>query len=237
MDYQEARRLQTQKQKEGLMASDDTRQIYEMTFGHAIAGHTEIVEAMSLCLLAHRDQWRRRHQVMYALHPFRMLALAEKLFIVPTYVKSAILLHDVFEDSHITAEEALKAGISDIAVGIASELTRRPVDNENTEERRRIRLEELLLKAQGMSNEARFIKALDRIDNLADGFISFSRPKMWHYTKEAVKLHKALLCGMPSNSFTLDTQKALGYLRDTINAVIKASIDRGQSKFKNFDLL
>lgn len=103
--------------------------------------------------------------------------------------------------------------------------------------RRRVKLEQLLTKAREMSSEARFIKALDRIDNLADAFVAFSRPKLWHYTKEAVKLYHALSYRMPASEFDSTAQVALEYLRKTINAVISASRERGDAQFENFSLL
>lgn len=225
------------------MKSDDTREIFRRAFNGHEEGftddHFEFVEAMHLSMWGHRDQWRdRRHTVLYALHPFRILALAEHIFNpLPSYVKASILMHDLFEDTDVTAQDARKAGISERVIGIALELTCPQVDIENVQERRKVKLNKLLTKAREMSNEARFIKAMDRVYNLADAFQTFSRPKLWHYMKEAVHLYHALSYRIPADDFESYTMSALAYFRKTINAVIEASQERGDDQFKNFDLL
>jgi (p)ppGpp synthase/HD superfamily hydrolase len=219
---------------------NDTRYIYEKAFinGELPAGHFEVVAAMHICLLGHRDQWRRRHQVMYALHPFRMLMFAETVLEINfSWLKAAILMHDIFEDTKITPQEAKDAGVSEKAIAIALELTRPEVEIENVQERRRIRLSNLLEKARQMSNEARIVKCLDRMDNLADGYRTFSVKKLWHYTKESIQLHRALEAGMRNDALRPMTLEALGYLKRIINAVIESSKARGDTDFQNFSVI
>ena len=211
------------------MRSDDTRQIYEQAFnGQLASGHFEVIEAMHLCMLGHRDQWRRKNQVVYALHPFRILTFAETVMkVTASHLRAAILLHDVFEDTKITPDDARKAGISEDAILIALELTRPNVQTDSVQERRRIRLEQLLDKAEKMSNGARMVKALDRMDNLADAFCSFSPKKLWYYTQDAIKLHAALKKGIRPDSLKPQAEEALGYLQRTLDAVVEACKKRG----------
>ena len=207
---------------------DDTREILGAAFDGKVSGeYFKVIEAMHVCLVAHHGQYRKHNQVMYALHPFRVFLFARSVLdIRDPDVLCACLLHDTVEDGGVALDD-LKKQFGERVAGFVAELTRQPCDD------RAQKKQELLQHAREFSNESRTIKAVDRIDNLADAFVNFGDKKIWEYTSESIELYYALKAGLRINDLMPCVSDALEYLRCTINETILAV--RSKRKIPEFD--
>lgn len=124
-----------------------------------------IEDASIFAQKAHRLQRRKYNQTPYILHPARVAALAHKhIDNVTEEIIAAAWLHDVVEDTSVTIEE-IELRFGPKVAGYVGELTNASKGSELPRETRKQMDRE---KLEGVSNEAKQLKMLDRIDNLSE---------------------------------------------------------------------
>ena len=123
--------------------------------------------ATKIAYLAHKGQFRKygHSNDCYILHPMRVMGLV--LMADPDHatedVLAAAILHDVMEDSAMTAKDMLEAGIPQGTVDIVAQLTRK-----KDKRLRSVRFNEMLNGIKYASRKVKIIKLADRADNLGD---------------------------------------------------------------------
>lgn len=123
-----------------------------------------ILEAAQLARRAHEGQRRQYTSRPYIEHPARVAGMTAILPGATEIMVAAAFLHDVLEDTKVTAQE-MSAEIGDSVTQIVIWLTKPTL---GSKEPRAVRVQkdhEFLAKAP---REAQEIKMLDRIDNLRE---------------------------------------------------------------------
>src|SRR4051812_802993 len=128
-----------------------------------------IFKAMQFAEKAHRGQFRKYNtDIPYFIHPMRVMYRLRDKGKTHDNILCAALLHDTVEDCGVKFEELERAFNKDIAF-LVLELTQPDKLSEEVHKLPRIERHNLLLeKLKGISNEAKWIKYYDRIDNLND---------------------------------------------------------------------
>lgn len=190
-------------------------------FSVDIQDHLKMEEALSLCILKHKDQ-KRKNDSPYSNHPVNMTFFARSYFQVNNYdLLCAIALHDTVEDTDLTIED-IRLRFGDTTANWVKEVTREPDDNKL---RRR---NTLINKSKMFSNGGKVIKSIDRVFNLADAYDDFSPEKLYEYTDEAIELYYT----MNENYVQLNedfilyslAKDAVGFLGRTISSIIDLCI-------------
>jgi (p)ppGpp synthase/HD superfamily hydrolase len=117
-----------------------------------------VLEMIKFAQMAHEGQVRKYTGEPYIVHPLRVAALSGD---------PAAVLHDVIEDTSVTAED-LRREFGDEVARLVEELSNPSHDPEHKNKPRAERKALDLEHARKMSPRAMLIKAADRIDNLSD---------------------------------------------------------------------
>lgn len=152
-------------------------------------------KALDFATRAHEGQYRIGGKRPYITHPIQARDLLLQHGHTNSNFLSAALLHDVLEDTKVTADE-MRAVFGDDITNIVCELT----DDPNMG--RRASKERLIRNGKNLSVGAKVVKAADRLANLSD--ILEHEPETWHkgavqgYTRSSLKLVEAIKC--PENT-------------------------------------
>jgi hypothetical protein len=124
-----------------------------------------IVAALAVATEAHRGVTAARPQdstglfhIPYVNHPITMARTGVQLGLSATAIQ-ALLLHDVVEDSPITASE-LRKKFSPAVVDMVEDMTRKSGESRD----------QFLARVSGLTGEAKICKAIDRFDNMVRSF-------------------------------------------------------------------
>ena len=124
-----------------------------------------LINAVQVAIKAHQGQFRKgEDRLPYISHPMAVMGLVKEHyndFIVESQLDDAMIvavLHDVIEDSDVTAEDLLELGFSDVVVDAVVSVT---------EEKGDTYLDKVL---RAKSNPiGRLVKFCDMIHNMSDG--------------------------------------------------------------------
>ena len=146
----------------------------------------KILKALKMAEKSHRKQIRDNY-LPYIIHPIRTaVLLIEIVKIKDEDLICAALLHDVLEDTDLTAFE-IKKELGENVLKLVQALTRERLENE-TEEQKIKNKEEKIKKIAGSNKEVRLIKLCDKLDNkYSQEFIPEGHPskrKMERWDKE-----------------------------------------------------
>lgn len=131
------------------------------------------IEVENIATQAHEGQYRFDHITPYIVHPFRVRM---RLIRESQDVREAALLHDVIEDTKLTAEDLRAKGVEEVVIHAVIALTH--LENESNEDYwARVKANEIATK----------VKIADVIDNLSDGP---SKRQMLKYAKCLIFLLK-----------------------------------------------
>lgn len=167
--------------------------------------HPLVQRAAQRCDAAHARQTRDDGRP-YATHPRAVAARLIDAGVQDAAVLAAALLHDVLEDTSVSAAE-LRAEFGDVVTGLVLELTNLgPPDRPFAEKHAA-----LLDHARRMSPGARLVKLADRVHNLGD-MSAWPDWKQSRYARAALELADAL---EPSPSAALSAE-----LRDAARAAL-----------------
>jgi (p)ppGpp synthase/HD superfamily hydrolase len=159
---------------------------------------------------AHAGQIRKGSGLPYIVHPERIanrIPRSKKIGLL-TVMKSAAWLHDVLEDCPISPDALFHRMVSDgypakyakWVVEIVNDLTKRPG---------------VVWDASRISQPAKYIKLLDRVDNLRDGVQHFGPKWLRRYLDESRELAKKL----QGTDYLLETE--LRNLMDDLETLLK----------------
>lgn len=165
--------------------------------------HTEIIEYVKdLADHAHGEQVRKYTGEKYIVHPVRVMEMTHQ-FNHDTCVLAAALLHDVLEDTPVTAEALEKNLLRMMSreevskvVQLVVELTDVFVKESYPKLNRRIRKEKEAKRLSEVSADAQTIKYADIIDNVKD-IVSQDADFAKVYVREAKKMLQLMDAGTP----------------------------------------
>lgn len=123
-----------------------------------------ILAAAALARTAHEGQFRKYHRVPYVMHPARVAARVALLPNATENMVAAAFLHDVIEDTPWSVQDIEKTTNKEVAALVVA-LTNTSKGSKLPREDRKAIDRAHLVKA---SPEAKLIKMIDRLDNLAD---------------------------------------------------------------------
>lgn len=145
----------------------------------------KIIQAAQDCVFYHDTQTRKYTGEPYYKHPFRVAMAAMK---VPNSCENLVvsaLLHDTIEDTDMEPVLiANKYGVDvlNLVVEVTNVYTKENFPNLSRKERHNLEIERLA----GVSDMAKTIKLLDRLDNMND--IPDLEPFLYTYALETEKL-------------------------------------------------
>jgi len=123
----------------------------------------KLANAIQFSKLAHEGQTREYNGEPYFNHPFRVMLNAIRYGCTDEDILCACVLHDVVEDTpHDITDINMRFG--EKVASLVDELTNKDDPNKNRTER----IADREKKYRQMSENAAFIKMLDRADNLRD---------------------------------------------------------------------
>lgn len=151
---------------------------------------------------AHGTQVRKYTGERYIVHPVRVMELTRQ-YTDDVCVHAAALLHDVLEDTAVSADQmegALREVMTDSdaekVVNLVTELTDVFVKDNYPSLNRRSRKEKEALRLSGVSPKAQLIKYADIIDNVND-LVSQDTDFAQVYIREAKKMLRLMASGNP----------------------------------------
>lgn len=146
----------------------------------------QTVKAMSFARKKHKGQRRDGEQkdVAYINHPLTMVCQALSMQIYDDDILCAFLLHDVVEDTDTTLEEL---PVSDEARELVRLMTKDPNPKDKAAAKKAYYDE---LKT---NPKAALVKCFDRVNNLSNMALGFTRDKMAEYVEETEKYIVPLL--------------------------------------------
>lgn len=187
----------------------------------------KVDQAIEFARIAHGDQ-KRMDGSPYYLHAVRVTMSAIQFGVTNMDALVACPLHDVVEDCPFIHRSNIVSQFGQPVLDIIEELT--------NDERLPSKYKKLKLvhKAKFLSENAKIIKACDRIDNLLGAIESFDDKSLYGYTIESMLLHESLCYGV-IEFYKNPLQTAIGVLKLTI----KEAIEHGKNdrKFSGFDEL
>jgi (p)ppGpp synthase/HD superfamily hydrolase len=148
--------------------------------------------ALDIAIKAHNGQVRKGSLMPYVVHPVRTAAWL-MLFGLPMHVVAAGLLHDVLEDTPLTADDLAKACIPWETIDIVMKMTFVKGQKISKAEY----LDRVLASTQ---DDAAAVKLADRLDNLRDRCADPSKFDMKKYLKKTevfFRHESALLTAYP----------------------------------------
>jgi len=116
--------------------------------------NSQIDKARLIAISAHSGQFRRDGKTPYIEHPY---AVADRVEHLGYKYICVALLHDVLEDTKVTAHDLLTAGIQEDIVAAVQILTKHPSRNYDE-----------YIKLVKFNNLACHVKIADMLSNLAD---------------------------------------------------------------------
>jgi (p)ppGpp synthase/HD superfamily hydrolase len=116
--------------------------------------HPQIEICLNIALSAHANQYRRNGYTPYIEHPY---AVADRVEHLGYKYICVALLHDVLEDTKVTANDLLAAGVEEDIVVAVQLLTKHPSCSYDE-----------YLKLVKFNNLACHVKIADMLSNLAD---------------------------------------------------------------------
>lgn len=151
---------------------------------------------------AHGDQLRKYTGERYIVHPVRVMEMVRE-FHDDICVLSAAILHDVLEDTPVTAtemERALAAVMSPSevsrTVGLVTELTDIFIKSDYPRLNRRTRKEKEAHRLRQVSPDAQTVKYADIIDNVSD-IVRQDEDFAMTYVREARRMLELMESGHP----------------------------------------
>ncbi|MBN1346982.1 MAG: bifunctional (p)ppGpp synthetase/guanosine-3',5'-bis(diphosphate) 3'-pyrophosphohydrolase [Phycisphaerae bacterium] len=144
-----------------------------------------VTRARAFCRKAHEGQTRDNGED-YATHPIAVADILRDRGVEEPNVLAAALLHDVIEDTAITAERLDQEFGSDVA-GLVRELTNEGYPGRTREQKQ----QGLIDEAKRMSDEAKLIKLADRLHNLSQMDV-WEHDRKQRYARESLELLEAL---------------------------------------------
>lgn len=143
----------------------------------------EVIDAILFAATSHAGQFRKDSITPYINHPVEVMhLLAHTGNISDNEILMAAVLHDVLEDTDVTAEE-LSERFGQRVTDIVIELTD---DNSLAKEERK---RQQLLTCKGLSYEAKVIRISDKICNVYD--ILYAPPGNWDIERRRAYLEWA----------------------------------------------
>lgn len=149
---------------------------------------------------AHGEQVRKYTGERYIVHPVRVMEMTRE-YISDIRVHAAALLHDVLEDTPVTAEEMEKSLLQVLdekdahrVIKLVIELTDIFVKKNYPKLNRRTRKEQEALRLSGVGADAQSIKYADIIDNVKD-LVTQDTDFANVYVREAKKMLKVMESG------------------------------------------
>ena len=141
----------------------------------------QINKALEIAKKAHDGQTQKRPQdkegldnIPYFNHPIQVANLAFQLKLSPEAIQAA-LLHDVLEDTEVTAEELKKEGFNEKTMSLVADLTK------NSSESR----DEYMKRVAGLKGESKLLKCLDRYQNILRAFSIKDKKYIDRYIRES----------------------------------------------------
>lgn len=173
-----------------------------------------VLKAVEFIIKSHGNQTRKDGSP-YWTHPFRVWrSICSVLDIQDDVVECSCLCHDIVEDTDQT--------LDDIATHFGSTVSMIVRDLTNDKKLpKREQKNRMIIKSMDIDNRARIIKCFDRIDNLADCLTTFTPDGIWHYTKEAILLHRNLRDGISDDEWADKARKAADLLEKAIDNVAR----------------
>lgn len=123
----------------------------------------KLANAIQFAKLAHEGQTRKYNEEPYFNHPFRVMLSAVRYGCVDEDILCACVLHDVVEDTKYDLTD-INMRFGERVVFLVDELT----NKDDPTKSRKERIADREKKYRQMSEDAAFIKILDRIGNLKD---------------------------------------------------------------------
>lgn len=114
-----------------------------------------LMDIVEIAYSAHEGQFRFDGVTEYIVHPLRV---RDRLKKESEEVQAAALLHDVVEDTKVTADDLRAKGVDEVVIEAVIALTH-PMDESNEDYWARVKANEIATK----------VKIADVIDNLSDG--------------------------------------------------------------------
>lgn len=151
--------------------------------------------AARFAAVAHGAQTRKGSGLPYIVHPAHVADMAAGLDYATPELVAAAWLHDTIEDTDVEADE-LREEFGDRVAGwvveLTNQFTKAAHPDKNRAERKRLEAERLAT----VSREAKVLKMLDRISNLADDGLDAKFLRV--YVQETNDLLDALRDGDPA---------------------------------------
>lgn len=151
---------------------------------------------------AHGDQVRKYTGERYIVHPVRVMEMVRE-FYDDICVLSAAILHDVLEDTPVTATEMERAlaavmGPAEVSrtVGLVTELTDIFIKSDYPRLNRRTRKEKEAQRLRQVSPDAQTVKYADIIDNVSD-IVRQDADFATTYVREARRMLELMESGHP----------------------------------------
>ena len=143
-------------------------------------GLHQTAKALPYAREKHKGQFRKGEQkdVPYIIHPLTLLCEALSMRIDDDDVLSALLLHDVVEDTDTKLEEL---PVSKEAKELVRLMTKDPAPKDKAAAKKAY-YDEL-----AKNPKAALVKCFDRVNNLSDMALGFTRDKMADYVEETEK--------------------------------------------------
>ncbi len=153
----------------------------------------QTARVMSFARDKHKGQVRKGEQkdVPYINHPLTMVCQALAMHIYDDDILSALLLHDVVEDTKTKLEEL---PVSDVARELVRLMTKDPNPKDKAAAKKAY-YDELAKNAK-----AALVKCFDRVNNLSNMALGFTRDKMAEYVEETEKYIVPLLRVIKDNA-------------------------------------
>lgn len=148
-------------------------------------GETVLEKAKDWCVRAHEGQTRDDGRP-YSTHPMAVADILQEQGITDVATLAAAYLHDVVEDTSVTAEQIREAFGEEIA-SLVEELTNPNFPGRTFEEKHRTLAEH----ARKMTDKAKAIKLADRLHNLTE-MQEWSMERQQRYARATVDLLQAL---------------------------------------------
>jgi GTP diphosphokinase / guanosine-3',5'-bis(diphosphate) 3'-diphosphatase len=149
---------------------DNNKNLIEMS-GFSGDNIVKLIRAIDFAALHHRKQRRKGlYDIPYINHPIKVArVLSETIPDIEFEILVAAILHDVIEDTPVTAGELMQE-FGEYITSIVEEVTDDPNHS------RTARWDAQIIKAFGLSDQAKLIKIADKVCNMRDILVT---PLLW----------------------------------------------------------
>ena len=153
---------------------------------------TDTLKAIDFAVEAHKGQKRKKSDTPYIYHPLNMACHALSMGIKEDTVIAAILLHDVIEDCHKTA--------NDLPVGQEARELVVLLTHEKVNGKERDTVMERYYREIAKNPKASLIKCIDRCNTLTTMSWGLSRSRIYRMITETEKYYPTLLKSIKATS-------------------------------------